>query len=196
MTETPAGIPWDDVESAARGMFNIWAGGNELEWAQECWGHFAAQGMNDDSDLWAITRAYLRLLTLGRIYHQFCAFKWDEHTDVSLTDLAEDLEIHGIALGVIAASSARDLIAQSFADPDELHEAALLAVTNSMRQEVFGCLAKAYGGDSGLYLRICRTSSSAEEESDVCEEDRDADEFETTNHNCRAFEYVRNGFQD
>ena len=36
---------WEEVELAASRMFNVWAFGSELKFAEEAWGHFHAAGL-------------------------------------------------------------------------------------------------------------------------------------------------------
>lgn len=187
MFEPAPGMPWDDVADAASKMFNVWVTGSELEWAKECWGHFEQQGLTADSSVLEKTRACLRLVALARIYHEFCGCAWDENPETSIDVLAENLEINGVALGVLAAS-AKDVGLEDCQDEYDLLELALVAATDAMRNQIYECLSKAYGGPVELYSRMSQTNHTK----DIA---GDEDEFDVTGYNMRALDYVQNGFQ-
>ena len=130
--------------------------------------------------------AKLRLVALARIYQEFCRLVWDEDPETPVDYLAEDLEIDPVALGILAARVDPDEF-EEFADDYELREAALLAVTDGQRREIFECLRAAYGDENRLYSRLWHTNSPSTE-------DTEDEEFEVTGRNIRAFEYVHNGF--
>jgi hypothetical protein len=180
-------IRWEDVESAATKMFRVWVDGTELEWAKEAWNHLAAAGLVSATTMLDVTAARLRLVTLARIYEEFCGFAWDENPETPLNYLAENLEIDPIALGILAAKADPDNF-EDLIEDDCIQEAALLAVIDSQRQEIFECLRAAYGDERRLYSRLGHTRS-------LSAEDAEGDEFEVTGANSSALEYVRNGFR-
>jgi hypothetical protein len=53
-------------------MFNVWIDGTELKWAKEAWKHLAKAGLTEATTILEITATKLRLVTLARIYHEFC----------------------------------------------------------------------------------------------------------------------------
>jgi hypothetical protein len=181
-------IKWEEVQSAATKMFSVWVDGTELEWAKEAWSYLAAAGLARATTILDATAANLRLVALARIYQQFCGFAWNENPDTPVDYLAEDLEIDPVALGILAANADPNKFAE-FTGNYELREAALLAVTDSQRQEIFECLRASYGDEVRLYSRLWHTRSP------VAEENTEYDEFEVTDANSSALEYVRNGFR-
>ncbi|OGQ74368.1 MAG: hypothetical protein A3G40_07680 [Deltaproteobacteria bacterium RIFCSPLOWO2_12_FULL_57_22] len=180
-------IDWDEVEDAASKMFNVWGAVYELDWAKEAWGHLCAAGLTSRQTFLDETAAKLRLVTLARIYEEFCGLAWDENPDRPIDYLAEHLHIDPVAIGVLAASAECDELEEAVEDY-ELHQAALTAVTDNQRKEIYGCLKAAYGDEYRLYSRIWHTRSP------LAEEDTEGDEFELTDANSAALEYVRNGF--
>ena len=151
-------IGWDEVEEAASKMFSIWIDGHELDWAREAWDHLCAAGLTTRETFLAETEAKLRLVTLARIYHEFCGIAWDENPETPTSYLADDLQIDGLAIGVLAVSIGCNEL-QEAVEEHELHEAALIAVTDNQRREIFGCLRAAYGDEYRLYSRIWHTRS-------------------------------------
>ncbi|TMA93748.1 MAG: hypothetical protein E6J74_17185 [Deltaproteobacteria bacterium] len=127
-------------------------------------------------------------MTLARIYQEFCGLAWDENPETPIDYLAEDLHIDPVAIGVLAASTGCDELKEAV-EEYELHEAALTAVTDNQRDEIFGCLKAAYGDEYRLYSRIWHTRSP------LAEKDSEGDEFEVTGSNSTALEYVSNGFR-
>jgi hypothetical protein len=168
-------------------MFHVWCGDGEIKWVEECWRHLGEAGLTGNATPLEATATLLRLVTLARVYEEFCGLAWDENPETPVDYLAEDLEIDALALGILAAQAAPDSF-DDVAEDYELREAALLAATEAQRQEIFDCLSRAYGGDVQLYSRISRTNRSADDESD-------GDEFDVTGANATALSYVTNGFR-
>lgn len=180
-------IGWEEIEEAASKMFSVWINGGELKWAREAWGHLRNADLASRQTLLDETQAKLRLVTLARIYQEFCGLAWDENPETPLDYLTEDLEIDPVAVGVLAAQTGSDELEESI-DDYELLIVALTAVTNSQRQDIFQCLKKAYGDEIRLYGRFWYTRPGLTE-------DNEGDEFEVTIPNSAALEYVRNGFR-
>ena len=147
-------IGWDEVEEAAGKMFTVWINGNELKWAKEAWTHLAAAGLTGAATTLEISATKLRLVTLARIYHEFCGLAWDENPDWPPSYLAENLEIDPVALGIIAAATPRRNDFEELTEDDSLLDEAVLAVINSQRADIFECLKSAYGDEIRLYSRM------------------------------------------
>ncbi len=159
------GMDWEEVSDAAASMFNIWAGGSELEWAQECWGYLqSADRIPDDSTL-AVTKSKCLLIALACVYGEFCALAWDENDEPPLEDYADGLELNDVALGILAAKANKDESWEQVYDY-EFREYALKTVVDSLRSELFQCLRAAYGGEPFLYERMVKTINSGEENSE------------------------------
>jgi hypothetical protein len=183
-------IGWEEVKDAAANIFNVWYNGCELSWAKEAWRHFGKAGLNQASSALDRTRVNLRLVALGRIYHEFCGCAWDENPDTPIGYLVEILEIDPIALGIIAASAGTEHF--DIIDERELKESALIIATDLMCKEIFNCLKAAYGDEIKLYSRMWKTSRVADDDDE--EDDHVDEEFEVTGHNMRALNYVMQGF--
>ena len=181
-------VKWDEIETAATKMFNVWIDGAALKWAKEAWKHLAKAGLTEATTILEITATKLRLVTLAQIYQEFSGFAWDENPETPLDYLAENLEIDPVALGILAGKANPNDF-EDLTEDDYLLGAALETVTDSQRQEIFECLRTAYGDNFRLYSRLWHTRSS------LAEEDSEGDEFELTGANSRALEYVRNGFR-
>jgi hypothetical protein len=176
-------VNWEDIKSSASNMFHVWGDGGELEWAEECWGHFKAKGLAGNSTILERTGSLLRLVTLACIYEEFAGLAWDENPESGVDYLSEDLEIDPLALGILAAAACPDNFNDA-GDEYELREAALVSATNAQRGEIFACLCAAYGDEIQLYSRMARTYPS----------ERDGDEFDVTGGNCRSLQFVQDGF--
>lgn len=180
-------ITWEKVSKAASKMFHVWCGDGEIRWVEECWGHLAEADLTGNGTPLEATATALRLISLARIYEEFCGLAWDENPETSIDCLAEDLDLDATALGILGAQASPDAFEHA-EDEYELREAALTAAADARRQEIFECLSKAYGGAVPLYSRMSQTNQSAEEENDQ-------DEFEVTGSNGVALSFVMNGFQ-
>lgn len=151
-------VEWDEISDAASGIFNIWTSGGDLGFAKESWSHLVAGGLTSDDCVYELTRILLRLIALRLIYGEFCAAKWDEQSETSISYLVEDLDIDPLSLGLIAA----DYLApgSELGDRFSLRGAALEAAVERLKPEVFACLLNSYGGTVEFYFRLSRTAGS------------------------------------
>lgn len=179
-------VTWEEIAPAAARMFHVWFGDGEIKWVEECWQHFGDSGLTQRTTLLEETATYLRLAALAQVYEEFCGLAWDENPETPISYLAEHLKIDPLALGVLGAIASPDAFADAVDDTD-LSDAALGAITDSQRPEIFACLCQAYGGEVALYSRMSKTNHSADEPDD-------ADEFEVAGPNSAALSYVMNGF--
>jgi hypothetical protein len=72
---------------------------------------------------------------------------------------------------------------------DELREAALIAICDSQRKEIFDCLCKGFGGYVQLYSSMSKTYPTDDDDDD------DDDDMEVTGANAQALDFVSNGFR-
>ena len=180
-------ITWEEISSEASKIFHVWCGDGEIRWVEECWGHFGEADLTGNGTPLEATATMLRLVSLARIYEEFCGLAWDENPETPISYLAEHLEFDALALGILGAQASPDAFDDA-EDEYELRDAALTAASDAQREEIFDCLSKAYGGDVLLYSRMSQTNQSDREESD-------GGEFEVTGSNCVALSFVTNGFQ-
>lgn len=180
-------VAWEEIAPAASKMFHVWCGSGETKWVEECWQHLGEAGLTDKTTLLEETATYLRLVSLAQVYEEFCGCAWDENPGTPLSDLADELEIDPLALGILGAIAGPDAFDDE-ADDSELREIALSAATAKQRVEIFSCLCKAYGGAVQLYSRMSKTNQQAGEEDN-------GNEFEVTGSNGIAISYVMNGFR-
>jgi len=180
-------LRWEEVEEAAAGMFRVWTSCGDLDFAKEAWGHLETAGLTNDDDIVSKTQSCLMLVALCRIYLAFSKAKWDEDPDTPIMFLAEDLYIDQVALGLLAAPNfPRHGHNPPGFEPLDLYENALLAATIMLEPQVFACLRRAYGGDMGLYTRLCRTRSNNQE--------HDGDDFDITSPNMDAYDFLKHRY--
>lgn len=180
-------ITWAEVQHAASKMFHVWLGDGEIKWVEECWHHLGEAELTDNTSVLEATATALRLVTLARIYEEFCGLAWDENPETPVAYLAEDLDIDSLALGILATKASPEAFDDVY-DDSELQEAALLAATDAQRKEIYDCLSAAFGDEIQLYSRMSKTNQSASDGDDE-------DEFDVTGSNSVALDYVMNGFR-
>jgi hypothetical protein len=79
---------------------------------------------------------------------------------------------------------------------DELREAALIAICDSQRKEIFDCLCKGFGGYVQLYSSMSKTyPTDDDDDNDDNDDNDDDDEMEVTGANAQALDFVSNGFR-
>jgi hypothetical protein len=183
-------VAWSEIEHAVPDIFKVWWSGGEHEWAKEAWDHLGQSGLTDASTILEYTKVYLRLVTLGRIYEEFSGIAWDENPETPVDYMAENLGIDPIALGILAATD--DLSADTSSSSTDLREAALIAATDKLRFEIFNCLKSAYGSAEAIYSRMWHTMNNDWSDD---ENERNFEEFEVTQRNAAALNFVQNGFR-
>lgn len=176
-------VNWDDISDAASKMFRVWLGGGELEWAEECWGHFQKCGLAGNQTCIEETASLVRLVTLARIHEEFSGYAWDENPETPVDYFAENLKIDPLALRILAVRAQSEDLDEA-GEGCELREMALIGATNAQREQIYECLCTAYGDDTMLYSRMSRTYPTADMD------DSDGEEFTITSGNCQALQYV------
>jgi trehalose utilization protein len=177
-------VGWEQIKRAASEIFDVWTTHGDLTFAREAWGHVEAAGLAEDYSLLDQTQSYLRVIVLRQIYGDFCRLKWEESGDTEVTWCADALRIDPLALGILAAEHLGD-DAFRHEKSSEMREDALLTVCDALRDEVFQCLHRAYGGDKGLYCRLSVSSTDDDEET--------ISDLILTANDITAFEFVSNG---
>lgn len=188
-TPSEGGVDWEEVESSAVEMFSIWMSGADLAWAKEAWGHLGRAGLTPQGSIIEATSTRIRLVTLARICHEFCDCGWDETPCPLGLLIPDDLDIDDVALGILAGACEAPFDDIDLDAGHDLRIAALAAVSNSQRHEIFECLKSAYGGGrAGLYKRLWCIGSG-------CDEDEAAaSAFQASEGNMRGWNYVMGGF--
>ena len=179
-------LAWEDIRGPASKMFNIWTSGGDLDFAEQAWQFLQAAGLVSGDDIVSKTKSCMVLLALCRIYLAFCEAKWDESADIPISFLAEDLDIDPVALGLLASGEMSKYVQDLYFEAFELRENALVAVTKLLEPQVLECLRTAFGGSTGLYLRLSRTRANDDEQ--------DGNEFEVTGPNMDAYDFLNHGF--
>jgi hypothetical protein len=64
-------LSWEKVCGASSKIFNLWSECGDFIFAKEAWNHLNDAGLTDDSSIIEENKAYLRLIALGSIYHDY-----------------------------------------------------------------------------------------------------------------------------
>jgi hypothetical protein len=155
-------IPWDDVANGAYEAFHVWMGGGDKAFAEEVWRSWRENGDVGRRNLVEETQSCLKLLTLARMYWGFCRCAWDENAERSLIEVADQMPIWPIALGVLAGRHGFD--ADDELTEEELQSPVLCDLTERFREQVFESLAVMYGGADGIYSRMWKTNGGSPED--------------------------------
>lgn len=183
-------VPWSEVQGKAHRLFNIWASGGDIEWAEEAWGHLAAAGQTAAECHVDRTRVLLRLLTLAMVYDQFCLLMWDEMTHRDLAEFTVDFEVDTLSLGILAAPMMQ-LDDGKAEDAYELRLTAFGAVTGGLRKEVWAALVKAYGDERALFERLAKTTLGLVPEDGFSH----SNPYEDKARSMPAYQFVCDGFE-
>ncbi len=129
----------------------MWApeAGKELDWANSAWIALGRAGLTSCNGGIEQTVVLLRLMTLGVLFREFCELARGEPHDADITDWADSLGISPVRVGQALGLNYQE----DSNDPIEL-EAALMALIDRYRTEVFGALVKAFGNESSLFFFV------------------------------------------
>ena len=64
-------LGWDEVEPVGKQIFNLWAGGSDLQWAEHVWDALAHANLTQYATELERSVCVLRLITLGALYREF-----------------------------------------------------------------------------------------------------------------------------
>jgi hypothetical protein len=177
---------WEAVKDIAHKLFNPWGGAtSRMEWVKEAWGHMAKAGLVDTSNFIGETKAQLLIAQLAIIFDQFAHYAWEDGWDYHITSYTGYLQTSDMALGILYGRLEDQ---EEGYDEDDLRPFMIERLIDSMKLEIFECLSTAYGGAETLYGRMYRSGFND------LEPDDDADAYETTGNNMRAFTFVMQGF--
>lgn len=152
MTDT---LAWDDLEPAPAGIFRTWSWGSEVEWAKHAWSALAEAKLTEyDNELERVT-VVLRLLALGAIYTNFCAYAFEEGTDGGWRDeLRLDLTdaVDMFSLGQLAGQRGVHVCQLEQGDDDGIRLAVVELIEHEYRT-VADTLVKQWG-DATLFASL------------------------------------------
>ena len=158
---------WEDIEDAARGVFDLWVGQPELGWARLAWEALDQQSLTRYEDELERTVVLIRLLALGEVYRDFCAVTWQESHASMFGVLAEEIELSPFRLGQLVGpdfTSANEYLR------DEPTSEAVRELVYEERPRVIRALTAAFRHTAelfvGLYLSTTHLSGHRWEELD------------------------------
>ncbi len=187
-------IEWQEVQTAARHMFNVWQDRGDLEWAEEAWGHLRTGELVPDTDVWTRNRSLIRLITLGVGYRRFIRAVADFGEEPRMMEISEALLplLDPVAIGAMAARLDTNLQSWAFSSGSELLASTLWSLTKEQWVETWEALKAAYGGDTtGLYTRLWWSQGVGLVGGEDDPEDQSTDHpLDLTALNMRGFECV------
>lgn len=181
-------LRWEDVAPAARLGFSIWSGGAELEWAGRAWSALVEAGLARYRGELDRCRAAVRLLALAGIYSDFCLAAFDEDSPPDYATLAAELDVGPLRAGQLVGD---DEAWDDQVDEEALIEDVVRSLADAARPEIVPVLLRAFGGVSGLFVALWRTTSS----DDGADVDQDDDEIlnDVTPEKLAAFAWLEEG---
>ncbi|MDQ2731005.1 MAG: hypothetical protein M3Y56_05050, partial [Armatimonadota bacterium] len=75
-------VTWEDVESCAAEVLQIWNDGSELEWAEGAWNILAQAGLTHYSHAVEYHQVILRFFALCSLYLDFSQIAWDKGGEI------------------------------------------------------------------------------------------------------------------
>ncbi len=164
MDEVAASVPgslgWDEVQGAAKEIFNVWGGNPELRWAERAWDVLATAGLTRYTGQADRLRVYIRFLALGAIYRDFCYLAFDEYTEPEYGDWIcdppyDEVGILEFRLGQIVGEAAES-------DEEYVERSTLIAnvvpgLIGEERGTVAQGLVKGFGNISSLFVSLWRS---------------------------------------
>ncbi len=138
-----------------RSMFQngtIWINGYELYWYEHAWDILCRQGKADYSNQREYYEAWLRAVSLVRVYDQFSEMVFNEDRDPDYRDFIEDMPM--VAVGqILGGMIGKDEI---YEEEDE----ALLCVLDTLKYDVFHSLRTEMNESDVFTWMYCTGDSS------------------------------------
>lgn len=151
----PGVLEWEDIREAAGELFDVWMNGSDMRWAEEGWALLTQAGLAQYDNGVGRCRATLFLLAMAALYRDFCFLAWDEYAPLDLSWGADVLQVSPLRVGQLAGVGDPAIDER---DDDEALKFALLRLVGEARALVLDVLIKEYGGVTGLFVALWRTS--------------------------------------
>lgn len=156
-------VQWNEVKESARRAFDIWGSGSDYDWAEAAWKILTEAGLTGYSSNIERWTVLTQILALGTLCRDFCRVAWGEPCEYDSADLfewAEAAELTPFRIGALVTH--HELLdemgneSSDEFDSDKEKYAALGSLIGKIRNELIVALNKNLGGDSALYLFLCR----------------------------------------
>jgi hypothetical protein len=144
-------ITWEDIKDSADGLFNIWEGHYELNWAKKSWNGLVKQGLTNYSNDIERHVVLIRLLALANMYGLFCEKAFEESFDPYYPDWVELLQINPIRIGQLIDKNFEE---EYYMDTDDLLNSSIEDLICDCKHNVFNALCKEFGNESILFVAL------------------------------------------
>ena len=84
-------VEWEDLGSLRQALFDVWASGGDIEWAETAWRRLAGAGLTDYIHENERRAVLTRFFTLACIYNSFCVEVFEEGYDFQ--DLSYNVDV-------------------------------------------------------------------------------------------------------
>ena len=180
-------LGWNEVQDAAKELFNIWTHRQELVWAEKAWTIMLEAGLTSYTTEYGRCRVALYLLGLSSLYYDFCWLGCDERQTPNYMDAADLLGLTPFRMGQIVA-----------ADPDfldggeEIFFDALEIYAKEQRSALCGPLIRNSCLDfyNELWYTVAGLPNDEEDEADLNNVDLP---WSVSDHQVRVYAWIVDG---
>ncbi len=154
MSDEVKTLDWESVKDEAGYLFSIWVGNGDMLWAERAWNCIVKQGLADYSNEIEKQTVFIRLITLGTVYHEFHMLAFDEYFDFSteFNDVVYDKGlINPIRIWQMVGTEFNENYDISDADEKELLLEALEELADRQRGEICRALVNDFGSETDLF---------------------------------------------
>lgn len=160
-------MEWEEVKSAARLIYRVWRGGEDLTWAENTWTALSETGLTTYSNEVERCQVALRFLALADLYYGFCSNYLGEFLEPEFLDWSSELPINAFRLGQLLG---QDNELDDEWDADVLFQKALEILVSQASTEIEPILRTGLSGITKNFIALWR-SSLAEEKNDPNDEE-------------------------
>lgn len=165
-------LHWDQIAPSVASLFSVWSHDNNIVWVKTAWQALNEQGLTRFKNQQEKQDAILNLLTLARIYHQFCdrAFGITDDSENLIPMWLDDLEesemyISLVRLGCLLhkeVNTNNDEFLSFDCEANKL-PSLLISATNNCIQDVVKALLIGFGSKESLFLGLWNSSLNIED---------------------------------
>ena len=155
-------VSWKKVEHAADRIFSLFMEGKEVSFARKAWSKLSQAGLTKCRNEFDETIVFLRFIALVELYLGYCRIAHEEDHDSEYYDWIDHLDleadrIHPVYDAIFPNELEKDDI--------EVHDK-IGALSSYFHKEVFNCLMKGFGTETGLFLALWKSTHDRGEETD------------------------------
>ncbi|MDM3849716.1 MAG: hypothetical protein PT120_07515 [Aphanizomenon gracile PMC649.10] len=183
-------ITWNEIESAAEQVFNLWVDSlSELKWAKDAWEILTTSGLITYSNEIERAEKLIYFLSLAGIYRDFWCLAADECWEIEYKEIADSLGIGIEAFNKQQLIEYIELIQEDTDIENNFYNSCFQELADENREIVYSSLLQGFGDVSEFFVSLWRSGQDNSVSTQTYyDDDEDEDEEDSSEENKEIYE--------